>query len=54
MIITAIRFIRVATKVASVAWAAKNGYELYNHGKKVKKFYDTIKGTKKKVKKFIK
>lgn len=54
MIVTAFRFIKVASKVATVALAAKNGYELYQKGKKIKKAYDTIKGAKKKIKKFIK
>lgn len=54
MIVTAIRFIRVASKVATVAWAAKSGYDLYQKGKKVKKVYDKIKSTKDKVKKIMK
>lgn len=54
MIVTAIRFIKVASKVATVAWAAKNGYELYQKGKKIKKAYDTVTGVKKKARKFIK
>lgn len=54
MIVNAIRFIKVASKVATVAWVAKNGYHIYQKGKKIKKAYDTMTGAKKKVKKFIK
>lgn len=54
MIITAIRFIRVASKVATVAWAAKNGYDIYQKGKKVKQVYDKINKAREKAKKFIK
>lgn len=54
MIINAIRFIKVASKVATVVWATKNGYDLYQKGKKIKKVFDTVVVAKKKVKKFIK
>lgn len=54
MIINAIRFIKVASKVVTVAWAAKNGYDLYQKGKKAKKAYDRIKSTKDKVKNIMK
>lgn len=54
MIFTAIRFIKIASKVVTVALAVKSGYEFYQKGKKVKKVYDKIKSTKDKVKKIMK
>lgn len=54
MILNAIRFIKVASKVATVAWAAKSGYDIYKKGKKVYEVYDKVKKTKDKVKKVLK
>ena len=54
MIIATYRLIKVASKVATVAWAAKGGYDLYQKSKKAKKVFDKIKSTKNKVKKLIK
>ena len=42
MILNAIRFIKVASKVATVAWAAKSGYDIYKKGKKVYEVYDKV------------
>lgn len=54
MILNAIRFIKVASKVATVAWAAKSGYDIYKKGKKVYEVYDKVKKTKDRVKKVLK
>jgi hypothetical protein len=44
MIFTAIKFVRVASKVATVAWAAKTGYNMYKTGTKAYGAYKRVKG----------
>jgi hypothetical protein len=54
MIGATIRFAKVASKIVTVALAAKNGYDFYQKGKKIKKAYNIFKKQKNKVKKIIK
>ena len=51
MIGTALKFVKVASKAATVAWAVKTGYDVYQKGKKAYKVYDAVKQTRNKIRK---